>query len=345
MKWHNLYIGGLGAYIPQTFESSHDAIRNGRLTSEELEKTQQVSAAVGSPTETAPAMSVWAGQAALTEFAACLAPTPLRTAPAVIVHAVALHTGLEGWNGSAYIGNNLGFPETLALEIRNTCAGSIVGIDVLAHKLGPNEYGLLTAADIWRMPLFDRWASDSGLAYGDGAAAAVLTRDSGPFRIISTALTQNSRFEQIHRGDAPMDLPEYRNPLPISLNGRSEAYAREHGFDSFWSANSEGLQKSVSQALQEAGIQKQDVSAWAVPHFGRKLLDRQCLNPLGIEPEKTTVSFGSQIGHTGAADPLLGLQHLRSENQIRHGDHIALIGIGAGFTWGCAILQYAEKEI
>lgn len=205
MKWHNLYIGGLGAYIPQTFESSHDAIRNGRLTSEELEKTQQVSAAVGSPTETAPAMSVWAGQEALTEFAACLAPTPLRTAPAIIVHAVALHTGLEGWNGSAYIGNNLGFPETLALEIRNTCAGSIVGIDVLAHKLGPNEYGLLTAADIWRMPLFDRWASDSGLAYGDGAAAAVLTRDSGPFRIISTALTQNSRFEQIHRGDAPME--------------------------------------------------------------------------------------------------------------------------------------------
>ena len=320
MKWHNLYIGGLGAYIPQTFESSHDAIRNERLTSEELEKTQQVSAAVGSPSETAPAMSVWAGQEALTEFAACLAPTtPLRTAPAVIVHAVALHTGLEGWNGSAYIGNNLGFPETLALEIRNTCAGSIVGIDVLAHKLGPDEYGLLTAADIWRMPLFDRWASDSGLAYGDGAAAAVLTRDSGPFRIISTALTQDSRFEKIHRGDAPMDLPEYRNPLPISLNGRSEAYAREHGFDSFWSANSEGLQKSVSQALQEAGIQKQDVSAWAVPHFGRKLLDRQCLNPLGIEPEKTTASFGSQIGHTGAADPLLGLQHLRSENQIRHG--------------------------
>ena len=81
-------------------------------------------------------MSAWTRQEALTEFAACSAPTSLRTAPAVIVHAVALHTGLEGWNGSAYIRNNSGFPETPALEIRNVCAGSIVGIDVLATQDG-----------------------------------------------------------------------------------------------------------------------------------------------------------------------------------------------------------------
>ena len=136
MKWHSLYIGGLGTYIPQTFESSRDAIRNGRLTSEELEKVQQDSATADSLIETDSTMSAWTRQEALTEFAACSAPTSLRTAPAVIVHAVALHTGLEGWNGSAYIRNNSGFPETLALEIRNVCAGSIVGIDALATQAG-----------------------------------------------------------------------------------------------------------------------------------------------------------------------------------------------------------------
>ncbi|MFC2686518.1 MAG: hypothetical protein ACFN3I_05075 [Arachnia propionica] len=136
MKWHSLYIGGLGTCIPQTFESSRDAIRNGRLTSEELEKVQQNSATADSLIETDSTMSAWTRQEALTEFAACSAPTSLRTAPAVIVHAVALHTGLEGWNGSAYIRNNSGFPETPALEIRNVCAGSIVGIDVLATQDG-----------------------------------------------------------------------------------------------------------------------------------------------------------------------------------------------------------------
>ena len=136
MKWHSLYIGGLGTYIPQTFESSRDAIRNGRLTSEELEKVQQDSATADSLIETDSTMSAWTRQEALTEFAACSAPTSLRTAPAVIVHAVALHTGLEGWNGSAYIRNNSGFPETLPLEIRNVCAGSIVGIDALATQAG-----------------------------------------------------------------------------------------------------------------------------------------------------------------------------------------------------------------
>lgn len=136
MKWHSLYFGGLGTYIPQTFESSRDAIRNGRLTSEELEKVQQNSATADSLIETDSTMSAWTRQEALTEFAACSAPTSLRTAPAVIAHAVALHTGLEGWNGSAHIRNNSGFPETLALEIRNVCAGSIVGIDVLETQAG-----------------------------------------------------------------------------------------------------------------------------------------------------------------------------------------------------------------
>ena len=318
-------------------EAATDAVIAGRLTQEELEKSRQVSATVGQPDESAPAMAVRAGRVALEEYVGNL---PVETSPELIVHAVALHTGLEAWNGGAYIGNELGFPETLAIEIRNTCAGSIVGIDLLARRLGAQGYGLLTAADVWRLPMFDRWATDSGLAYGDAGAAIVLSRSSGPFQVLSTTLIQNSRFEQMHRGNAPLDLPEYREPLPFSMRARSADYAHAYGLESFWEANSEGLQRSVDQALDEAGIEYATVRAWSVPHFGETLLRRQCLEPLGLALTDTTSRFGSQVGHTGAADPLLGLQHLRSESALTPGDHVALIGIGAGFTWGCAALRY-----
>lgn len=343
MKWGQLYIGGLGAYIPCTFESSREALHSGRLTQEEHDKSKQVSAAVGRPNETAPDMSVWAGNEALSEFDLC---TVSKVSPELIVHAVALHTGLEAWNGGAYIGNKLGYPETLVIEIRSTCAGSIVGIDILARHLTPKSYGILTAADIWRMPLFDRWASDSGLAYGDGAAALILTHESGPFQVLSTALVQNSRYEKMHRGNSPIDIPEYRDSLPFSMRKRSQDYTSVHGLDTFWDANSNGLRVSVEHALQEAGVAKRDIKAWAVPHFGQNLLQRQCLDPLGIHADSTTAEFGAQVGHTGAADPLLGLHFLRSHHRIQSGDYVSFIGIGAGFTWGCAILRCKgwEKE-
>lgn len=337
MRWDSLYIGGLGSYLPSTLETAVDAVTAGRLTPKDLEKSRQVSAAVGQPNESAPAMAVHAGRIALEEFNR---NSPPEASPELIVHAVALHTGLEAWNGGAYIGNELDFPETLAIEIRNTCAGSIVGIDLLATRLGTKGYGLLTASDVWRLPTFDRWATDSGLAYGDAGAAIVLSRSAGPFQVLSTALTQNSRFERMHRGNALLDLPEYREPLPFSMRARSGDYARTYGLESFWKANAEGLQRSVDQALDDAGIDHAAVRAWSIPHFGETLLRRQCLEPLGLEPKQTTSRFGSQIGHTGAADPLLGLQYLRRESAITPGDHIALIGIGAGFTWGCAVLRY-----
>ena len=50
-------------------------------------------------------MSVWAGSEAFAEFKNYVT---VDSGPEIIVHAVALHTGLEAWNGSAYIGNKLG---------------------------------------------------------------------------------------------------------------------------------------------------------------------------------------------------------------------------------------------
>lgn len=120
MRWDSLYIGGLGSYLPSTLETAVDAVTAGRLAHEELEKSRQVSAAVGQPEESAPVMAVRAGRVALEEYGA---EFPAEASPELIVHAVALHTGLEAWNGGAYIGNELGFPEALAIEIRNTCAG------------------------------------------------------------------------------------------------------------------------------------------------------------------------------------------------------------------------------
>lgn len=338
MRWNELYLTGLGSYLPNRRETAAEAIAAGRFNEVQRQKTGQRTAAVSSPDrgETAPAMAVAAARRAIA--AAGIDPADID----LLVHAVALHNGLELWNCGAYIQDQLEIDECLPIEIRTECAGAIVGIEMIGRWFGGRGSGLITAADAWVLPLFDRWASDSGLVYGDGAAAVVVGPQPGPFRVLSTSLVSDPALERIHRGDDTMDMPLYRQSLPIDVRGRNAAFRTHRSIDEFWTRNAVGLSRSVQTALSDAGIHHDDVRMWLVPHFGDALLRKQCYEPMKIHPGQTLVDFGHDIGHTGAPDPILGLDWLTATGDIAPSDLIVLVGIGAGFTWGCAVVQATE---
>ncbi|MDJ0363193.1 3-oxoacyl-[acyl-carrier-protein] synthase III C-terminal domain-containing protein [Rhodococcus sp. H29-C3] len=57
-------------------------------------------------------------------------------------------------------------------------------------------------------------------------------------------------------------------------------------------------------------------------------------------------SLGKLVSHryTGAADPLLGLDIVRRTEILAPGDRIMLTGIGVGFTWRCAVVEYTGYQ-
>lgn len=199
---------------------------------------------------------------------------------------------------------------------------------------------LVTAADAWALPLFDRWASDNGLAYGDGAAAAVVGPVPGPFRILSKSIVTDPALERMHRGNEPIDVTAYSRSLPLDLRARVAGFGRP--IEEFWARNAAGLSRCLQTALTDARIEHDEVRTWVVPNFGNVLLRKQCFEPMKIRPEQTLVELGHDIGHTGAADPLLGLDLLARSGGLAPGDRIVLTGIGVGFTWGCAVVEATD---
>ncbi|MET8544679.1 ketoacyl-ACP synthase III family protein [Kitasatospora sp. NPDC004799] len=347
MKWDNLYIEGFGSYLPEEREFAAEMVAAGRYDEIEHQKTGQVSVVVARPErgETSPEMAVTAGRAALADAGADPADIDL------LVHAVVLHNGLEAWNCGAYLQAELGIEDCLPIEIRTACAGAVVGMELVGRWCAGSGKGMVTASDAWQLPLFDRWASDSGVVYGDGAGALVLGFDGGPFRVLSTSVVTDPLLERMHRGDAPMTMPQYAAGAPLNLPERTAVFIEERGTDEFWTRNAAALSRCAETALADAGVNHSDIAHWLVPNFGRVLLRKQCFVPLKIDATQTLAHRGWEIGHTGAADPVIGLDLLRRSGTLTPGDRVLLTGIGVGFTWGCAVVEYtgaptraAEKD-
>ena len=61
--------------------------------------------------------------------------------------------------------------------------------------------------------------------------------------------------------------------------------------------------------------------------------------PFEIDPGRTTWDWSRTIGHLGAADQFAGLDHLRRSGKLAVGDLVVLMSVGAGYSWGCAVLD------
>ena len=73
--------------------------------------------------------------------------------------------------------------------------------------------------------------------------------------------------------------------------------------------------------------------------MGAARLARTYYEPLGIAADRTAWDRAREVGHLGAGDPFCGLHHLLRTGRARPGDAGLLLGVGAGFSWGAAVVE------
>jgi len=97
------------------------------------------------------------------------------------------------------------------------------------------------------------------------------------------------------------------------------------------------------RALHESRTELKDITRFVVPHVGRILLEREYFAALRIPESATTWPWGRRIGHLGAGDQIAGFGHLVETNALQPGQRCLLMGVGAGFTWTCAVIELLER--
>ena len=175
--------------------------------------------------------------------------------------------------------------------------------------------------------------------FADGGAAVVLARGAGLARLHSLVLVSDSTLEAMHRGDdpfspAPMAL---RTPLDVRLTTR--AFLRAEGTSFVLERMAAGQRTALKGALAEAGAEVADIHRFVLPNFGRRRMETGFFKPFQIDQHRTTWPWGRTVGHLGAGDQFAGLTHLLDGGHLRAGDLCALLGVGGGFSWSCAVLE------
>jgi 3-oxoacyl-[acyl-carrier-protein] synthase III len=340
MRFDDLFVAGIGSWLPPAV-SVQEALADGRYDPADQAKNEYVSITVAGD-EAAPEMAIRAGRQALARSGVPASDI------ALLLHASLWYQGVDFWPAASYIHRNVldDGRYAPALEVGQMSNGCLGAIELAASYLVADPArpaALVTAADRLALPGFDRWRSDlPSIVYGDGAAAMVLARD-GFARLRSVTTITDSLLEGMYRGDAPFGPVPGHTGYPVDNRARRAQYVAGADLETLSRRTSSGLTEAVGRALTEAGLKSGDID-WAVfPNLGVTTLQRAYLKPLGLDLAATTWEWGRRTGHVGAADQIIGLENIAGSGRAGPGDHVLLVGIGAGFTWTAAVIEFTAN--
>lgn len=335
-------VAGCRAWLPKTTETAEEAVAATRISSRDAARNGYVELPC-SLDLSAPEMAVLAAQSTL-ERAGWNADSL-----GLMAHAHIYYQGHDFWSPVAYIQNRLRAVNAIGYSLAQMCNGGTGALELAAARLaadGEIRRALVTTADRFAGPAFDRWSSDYGVAYGDGATALLLGHDPGPARLLASVTVLRGDLERMHRGDDQFADAPRSGSGPVSARRTKKAFLAQAGRDAFAVAARDSLQDVIRRALDEAGVDSGDPAVrWCLsPRLGRQVLDEAYRPVLAVNSHVTVPAWGAHTGHLGAGDVMANLADLLAGDDARSGDIALLIGAGAGFSWSCTVAEVTKEE-
>jgi 3-oxoacyl-[acyl-carrier-protein] synthase III len=230
---------------------------------------------------------------------------------------------------SALLADEFGMPNAAAYDLLAGCTGFVYAIAQAYAMLasGLSKRALVVGGDVLSKIL--DWEDRSTLVlFGDGAGAVVMEPvERGGFL----------GFELGADGGGGKHLW-----LPGSGSRHfddPDAYVKMNGREVFKFAT-RVLVHSAEQVLAECGKTVQDVDVY-IPHQANKRIIDYAVGKLGIPPERTVVNV-DRYGNTSSGSIPLALTDAQTEGRLRDGALVLMTGMGAGLTWGSALIEWTN---
>ena len=235
----------------------------------------------------------------------------------------------------------LGIPACPAMDIRNQCSGFIYALTTADQfiKTGMYKNVLVVGAENHSGGL-DMTSRGRGVSviFGDGAGAAILTRETNMERgILSSHIySEGSYAEELSLiGPSTMRwVPEIisaNDPDDLSyypyMNGQ---VVFKHAVVRFSEVINEGLQKNNWQAS--------DIDM-LVPHQANLRISQFIQKKFGLSDDQVYNNI-MRYGNTTAASIPIALTEAWEEGKIEKGSKVVLAAFGSGFTWGSSMMVW-----
>jgi 3-oxoacyl-[acyl-carrier-protein] synthase III len=314
-------IAGTGRYLPLRVLTNAELARRVDTSDEWIRtRTGIRQRHIAAPDETTSDLALHASHAALD--AAGIAPADVdviivaTTTPDMIFPSTAciLQTKLGAKGGAAF-------------DVQAVCSGFVYGL-ALANLMvsgGMARNALVVGAEIYSRIL--DW-NDRGtcVLFGDGAGAVVVVPAAAP-GILTSHLHADGHYADI------LCVPGHvRDGVTFGT-----PYVHMDGGAVFRFAV-KVLAEVAEEALAASGMHAADVD-WVIPHQANIRIMDATMKKLHLPHERLIVTV-DQHGNTSAASIPMALDIAVRDGRIAPGQHVMLLGVGGGFTWGSVFLRW-----
>jgi 3-oxoacyl-[acyl-carrier-protein] synthase-3 len=172
--------------------------------------------------------------------------------------------------------------------------------------------------------------------FGDGAGAVVL-RAGDEQGVEATLLGADGS------GGEYLNVPAGGSAAPATAErlAAHDQFLKMAGSEVFKFAV-RAIPMATNKVLESSGHSLADLR-WLVPHQANKRIIDTVEERLGIEDERVYSNL-EWTGNTSAASIPLALDDLYTSGRLAPGDLVALVGFGAGLTWGAAVVRWTMPE-
>jgi len=237
---------------------------------------------------------------------------------------------------ACFVQKEIGAVNAAAYDISAVCSGFVFGLSIAEQYLKSGRYRyVLVIGSETNSRIVDWTDRSTCILFGDGAGAALLkrTESDGSGGLLSS---------HIYSDGGKSDLIIV--PGGIGKTGVSckSVEAGDYFIKMLGNATFKVAVKRMVEVSQEAlefnGFTHKDVDL-VVPHQANRRIMDAVTKKLGIPADRIFINI-DKYGNTSAASIPIALHEAWSEERIAPGNLVLLPVIGAGLTWGAALIRW-----
>ena len=239
---------------------------------------------------------------------------------------------------SNVIQDKTGAMNAAAFDLNAACTGFIYALDTARRFLETDDdmkYVLIVASESLSR-FIDFKDRGSCILFGDGAAAAIVEKSDKLYASHLASVGSGASYLCARSLEVAPEVKVEKdfddgftdNPIHKLYQNGKEVYK-------FATAV---LPKSFEIISEKSGVKKEDVD-WFIPHQANVRIIETAAKKLGVSMDKFIVTL-DHYGNTSSASIPLALCEGVEKGIIKRGQKLALIGFGAGLTYGGIMLEY-----
>lgn len=232
----------------------------------------------------------------------------------------------------------IGAENAAAFDQNAACSGFVYAMDTANRFLATDDslkYVLVVSSEATSR-FCDFTDRQTCILFGDGAAAVVVEKSN---KMFSSFLGSDGSGARVLFAKNLYPAKEIK--LESDFNDGFPEKAMHMLYQdgrTVYKFATQALPNAFEKAAGKIGVTKDDID-WFIPHQANLRIIETAAKKLGADMDKFIITL-DRFGNTSSASIPLALNTGIEDGRIRRGEKLALIGFGAGLTYGGIVMEY-----